>query len=425
MSLLVTNAEQIVGICNQNQLHLTCDDIKTQFCVISGKSNLSLAVDKDGNIAGLGTNEEVLSQFKAEEFDQVIDATGKCVLPGFVDGHTHAVWAGDRVHEFSLKLKGASYMEIHAAGGGIGFTVDKTRAATEEELLSLFMERVRLMMKNGSTLIESKSGYGLDTETEVKMLRVLEKAKHLQPVEISSTFCGAHSVPKGSDEETATNDVISNQLAAVIDLVKSKELTVDNIDVFCEKGVFGVESTRKILLAGKAAGMNINFHAEELNYIGGVEMGAELESMAISHLEEISEDGIRKMAESKSVAVILPTTAHILRLKHPPVRKMLDEGVIVALGTDFNPNAYCVSMPTVMNLACIMFRISMEEALVAATLNAAASIGKSSTHGSLEVGKVGDMVLIDAPRWEHVIYQMNAVEIISHVVKKGKVVHQK
>ena len=425
MSLLVTNAEQIVGICNQKQLHLTCDDIKTQFCVISGKSNLSLAVDKNGNIAGLGTNEEVLSQFKAEEFDQVIDATGKCVLPGFVDGHTHAVWAGDRVHEFSLKLKGASYMEIHAAGGGIGFTVDKTRAATEEELLSLFMERVRLMMKNGSTLIESKSGYGLDTETEVKMLRVLEKAKHLQPVEISSTFCGAHSVPKGSDEETATNDVITNQLAAVIDLVKSKELAVDNIDVFCEKGVFGVESTRKILLAGKAAGMNINFHAEELNYIGGVEMGAELESMAISHLEEISEDGIRKMAESKSVAVILPTTAHILRLKHPPVRKMLDEGVIVALGTDFNPNAYCVSMPTVMNLACIMFRISMEEALVAATLNAAASIGKSSTHGSLEVGKVGDMVLIDAPRWEHVIYQMNAVEIISHVVKKGKVVHQK
>ena len=171
--------------------------------------------------------------------------------------------------------------------------------------------------------------------------------------------------------------------------------------------------------------MMINFHAEELNYIGGVEMGVSIGATAISHLEEISDEGIQHMASSNAVAVILPTTAHILKLKHPPVKKMLEEGVIVALGTDFNPNAYCVSMLTVMNLACIMFRMSMEEALVAATLNAAASVEKSDMHGSIEVGKWGDLVLIDAPRWEHVIYQMNASEIISHVIKKGLVVVSK
>ena len=247
----------------------------------------------------------------------------------------------------------------------------------------------------------------------------------MQSIEISSTFCGAHSIPEGKSEKEAMNDVIENQIPAVVDCIKKGEIKVDNIDVFCEKGVFELESSRSILLEGKKNNMNINFHAEELNYIGGVEMGVSIGAHAISHLEQISDDGIKQMAENDCVAVILPTTAHILKLKHPPVRKLLKDGVIVALGTDFNPNAHCISMLTVMNLACVLFRMSMEEALVAGTLNAAASLKKSDMHGSIEVGKFGNLVIFDAPCWEHIIYQMNASELISHVVIKGHVNYQR
>ena len=419
MSLLVKDARQVVVVCTQMQKFLKSQDIAQQFVVLE---NTSVAIDQSGIITHIGPLQDIISTAPETHFDKVIDASNKCIIPGLVDGHTHAVWAGDRVHEFALKLKGASYMEIHQAGGGIGFTVSKTKAASEETLLDLYLQRLGLMLRNGTTLVESKSGYGLDAQTELKMLRVIEKAKSLQPIDISSTYCGAHSVPKGMSEATATVDVLECQIPAVIDAIKSGEISVDSIDVFCEKGVFETESSKQILLKGKENGMMINFHAEELNYIGGVEMGVSIGATAISHLEEISDEGIQQMASNNAIAVILPTTAHILKLKPPPVKKMLQEGVIVALGTDFNPNAYCVSMLTVMNLACIMFRMSMEESLVAATLNAAASVGKSDKHGSVEVGKWGDLVIFDAPRWEHIIYQMNASEIISHVVKKGKVV---
>lgn len=422
--LLVHSAEEIVIICSNGERFLT-GSCMNEVAVLrrNREDGVSIVVDRDGKIVDLGADDEIREKFKDATFENTIDATGKCVLPGLIDGHTHPVWAGDRVHEFAMKLSGASYMDIHRAGGGIQFTVDHTRKATDDELYTLLEDRLLAMLRCGTTTAECKSGYGLDAQSELKLLRVLQRAKQRLPIEISVTFCGAHAVPKGKTAAEATEDVLENQLPAVHRLMKSGQLDVENIDVFCEDGVFDVDQTRKILKTGQQLGLRINFHGDELHPMLSAEMGAELNATAISHLEEISGEGIRAMAEKKSVAVVLPTTAYILRLKPPPVRRMIEEGVPVALGTDFNPNAHCLSMPLAMHLACIYLHMSMNEALVAATLNAAASIGRSKTHGSLEPGKFADLVIIKASRWEHLIYQLgNHDRLISHVVKRGRVV---
>ncbi|XP_068132881.1 probable imidazolonepropionase isoform X2 [Hyperolius riggenbachi] len=354
-----------------------------------------------------------------------IDCTGKCVLPGLVDAHTHPVWAGDRVHEFAMKLAGATYMDIHAAGGGIHFTVDHTEAASEEKLYCSFKQRLQSMLRTGTTLVECKTGYGLKLETELKMLKVIRRAQKELDIGISPTYCGAHSVPKGKSAETAATDIIDNHLPALKQMAINEEIHVDNIDVFCEKGVFDLECTKRILQAGKAIGLQLNFHGDELNPMHAAELAAEMGAQAISHLEEISDEGISAIASAKCSAVLLPTTAYILRLKQPRARDLLKAGVIVSLGSDFNPNAHCVSMPIVMHLACVNMKMSLNEALAAATINAAYSLGKSHTHGSLEVGKQGDVIILHAPRWEHLIYRFGGhQEVIESVIIKGKVVYK-
>ncbi|XP_042648864.1 probable imidazolonepropionase isoform X3 [Tyto alba] len=229
----------------------------------------------------------------------------------------------------------------------------------------------------------------------------------------------------GKTATEATDDIINNHLPKLKELKLSGEIHVNNIDVFCEKGVFDLESTRRILQAGKDIGLQINFHGDELHPMKSAELGAELGARAISHLEEVSDEGIAAMARAKCAAVLLPTTAYMLRLKQPQARKMLEEGVIVALGSDFNPNAYCFSMPMVMHLACVNMRMSMNEALAAATINAAYALGKSDTHGSIETGKQGDLVIINSSRWEHLIYQFGGHEtLINYVIVKGKVIYE-
>ncbi|XP_071784281.1 probable imidazolonepropionase [Asterias amurensis] len=422
--LLVKNAKQIAVVCNGNQRVLRGAEMsRVEVLEAEGGGGVSIIVDLCGIIVDIDYTSAIEKKYNDASFDRVIDAKGMCVLPGLVDGHTHPVWAGDRVHEFAMKLAGATYMDVHKAGGGIGFTVQHTRSASEEDLFNLLKPRLEGMLHAGTTLAECKSGYGLETATEMKMLKVLDRARKELPIEISSTFCGAHSVPKGMTSEEATADVINKQIPELQTLVQSGEIQVDNIDVFCERGVFDVDQSRRILEAGVKIGLTINFHGDELSSLGSAEMGASLKATAISHLEEISGAGIQAMSTAGCVAVILPTTAYILRLKPPPVRKMIESGVPVALGSDFNPNAFCLSMPLVMHLACVNLRMTMDEALVAATINAAASLGKSMTHGSLEVGKVGDMIIIDAPRWEHLIYQLgNHANLIKHVIKRGDVV---
>ncbi|XP_034529458.1 probable imidazolonepropionase [Notolabrus celidotus] len=417
--LLVKNAKQVVLICNNGERFLTKDGIQ-DLCVIE---NGSVVIGSDGLIKAVGPAGVIRSQYSESSFEKVIDAAGMCVLPGLVDAHTHPVWAGDRVHEFAMKLAGATYMDVHRAGGGIHFTVEHTRAAGSLELLASLSSRLVRMQRAGTTLVECKSGYGLELQTELKMLEVIEEARRSLPINISSTYCGAHAVPKGKSMVEATEDVLQVQLPRLKEKISEGRLRVDNIDVFCEQGVFDLGSTRSILQAGKDMGLNINFHGDELHPMNSAQLGAELGALAISHLEEVTDEGIAAMARSKTAAVLLPTTAYILRLPQPRARDMLDTGVIVALGSDFNPNAYCCSMPIVMHLACVNMKMSMPEALAAATINAAYALGSSHTHGSLEVNKHGDLLILNTTRWEHLIYQLGGhQELIRYVIIKGSVV---
>ncbi|VDN54964.1 unnamed protein product [Dracunculus medinensis] len=361
----------------------------------SDSSNLAMLVDSSGKIAKIGTIDELSYLAAMDGCACQLSVDGGVLLPGFVDAHTHPVFAGDRVHEFSMKLAGATYMEIQKAGGGILYTVEKCRETSEDQLLSSFESVAMEMIQCGTTTIEAKSGYGLDTETELKLLRIIDMGAQFLPLEISGTFLGAHAIPQGSTEQEQAEKII-NEMIPLIEKEKSDFHleSIENIDVFCEKGVFEVESSRKILEAGKKIGLKANFHAEELKQLGSAEMGANLKARAMSHLEAISSNGIDAMAESGTVAILLPTTALTLRLRHPPARDMISKGVIVALGSDFNPNAYCLSMPIVMYLACTQMRLSMAEALVASTINAAYSINRGKTHGALSCGRFADIVVL-------------------------------
>ncbi|GAU98778.1 hypothetical protein RvY_09878 [Ramazzottius varieornatus] len=428
--LLVRSAEQVVQVVNNGAKVLRGNEMKSLAVLESRlpkdanrRDGLSVVVDRTGNIHDIGYDSDLDGKYTEQDFDHIVDATGQCVIPGLIDGHTHPVWAGDRVNEFSMKLAGATYMDIHKAGGGIYSTVTSTHLATEEQLYSSLVQRLQTMLQNGSTTIEAKSGYGLDLENELKILRVLHRAQKEGPWNLSITYCGAHAVPKGSSAEVAVKDIVEHHLNAVMEETKAGRLTVDNVDVFCETGVFTVEQAKAILRKGQSFGLNANFHAEELSYLGGAEMGAAIGSKAISHLEYISPEGIAAIAQSGTVATLLPTTAFQMRLPAPPVRRMIEQGVAVAIGSDFNPNAHCLSMPVVMYLAAVTFHMSLEEVLAASTINAAASLNLADSRGSLEIGKVADMVLIDSPSWEHLIYQLgNATKLISTVISKGFVV---
>lgn len=401
---------------------MKCGDAQKTLAIIE---NGTLVVGVDGCIAGVGTAEDMESRFANDTFDSDLDGRGMSVIPGLVDGHTHPVWSGNRVQEFSMKLAGATYMEVHAAGGGIFSTVRATRASSEEELVELFIKRLDRMMKGGTTTVEAKSGYGLDLATERKMLRVLNQGENAHPLDVSATYCGAHAVPKEMSAADATTDVISVQLPALLAERASGELRFDSLDVFCDKGVFERENSARILRAGADAGLLLNFHGDEIFPLQTGVLAAEVGAAAVSHCERMTGEDIAAMASASTpvVGVILPTTAYILRLDPPPARDMIDGGVPVALGSDFNPNAHCLSMPLVMHLACVLMRMTLAEALVAATINSAASLRRSDRIGSLEEGKAGDLVVVGAPSWESLVYELGDPPV-RYVVKSGSIVHQ-
>ena len=379
--------------------------------------NASVLIE-DGHIVAVGDGAEWA---KTVPVDKQIDATGKTVLPGFVDSHTHFVFGGYRADEFLWRMEGMTYMEIMERGGGINNTMKATRNASAEELIEHSMDILEKMLAFGITTVEGKSGYGMDHDTELKQLEVMKELEQRQPVEIVRTFMGAHSIPpeyKGRNEE-----FLEFLVKEVMPDVKKADLA-QFCDIFCEKGVFSIEESRKYLQQAKDMGFDLKIHADEIVTLGGAELGAELGCTSADHLLHASDEGIKALANSDTVATLLPTTAFCLKEPFAPARKMIDAGCAVALATDFNPGSgFTNSVPLMIALGVIYMGMTAEEAITALTLNGATAVGRADTIGSLEAGKQADLVILQYPSYKFLPYH-TGVNIVETVIKKGKVVHQ-
>lgn len=386
-------------------------------------SDLSIIEDgsiwiEDDCIQAIGTTKELEQQFNSGTLDvEIIDASNQIVTPGLVDPHTHVVFGGSREREFEMRLQGATYMEIMKAGGGIHYTTRMTREASESQLIAETMVRLDSFLAHGVTTVESKSGYGMDKETELKQLRVMQQLQEKHAIDLVPTFMGAHAVPleyKGREDEFV--DYVINEL---LPIVAEEKLAIFN-DVFCEKDVFTPDQSRRILEAGQRLGLLPKIHADEIVSYGGAELAAEIGAVSAEHLLKASDEGIRLMAERGVIACLLPATALYLREEAANGRKMIDAGVAVAISTDCNPGSSpTTSMPLVMNLACISMRLTPAEALTAATYNAACAIKLEDQIGSLEVGKQADIVLWNVSSYQELQYKFG-VNHVQSVWKKGR-----
>lgn len=367
---------------------------------------------EDGVVAEVGNSDKLLRDAPTDAVR--MNVGGRSVVPGFVDAHTHAVFAGDRVDEFEMKVRGVKYADILAAGGGILHTVRLTREATKAELLKQFLGRLSRMMEHGTTTVEVKTGYGLDVETERKLLDVIDMAQDRHPMDVVATFLGAHAVPP----EFASAKEYAHHVAEV--MVPEFADRAEFIDVFCEHGVFDVDDSRMILEAGAQEGMRVKVHADELARSGGSMLAAELRAMSADHLLHAGPEERRALSGADVAAVLLPATALGLGVPYSDARALIQEDALVALGTDCNPNNYTESMPLVMSLACLGMRMTPAEALVASTVNAAAAVGRDD-RGTIEEDMGADLVVLDAPSYKHIPYRVG-VNITWRVIKMGEVV---
>ncbi|MER3522990.1 MAG: imidazolonepropionase [Ignavibacteria bacterium] len=347
-----------------------------------------------------------------------LDAEGKVVLPGFVDAHTHAMFAGHRAHEFALRARGATYQEIAEAGGGILGTITHVRAASKKELKKQTRRYLTAMMQHGTTTVEIKTGYGLEMVSEIKMLEAINELNDEEMMTIVPTFLGAHAYPpeyKGNP--SAYVDLVVQQM---IPYVGKKKLATF-CDVFCEKGYFDLEASERILMEGKTWGMQPKVHADELTPLGGAELAARVGAVSADHLEHISPQGIAALQEAGVVATLLPGVSFFLGHGYAPARALIDAGVAVAIASDFNPGS-CMSfsLPMMMTIACTQMRMTPEEAVTACTLNAAAALNLSSTVGSIEVGKRADLIVADVPDYRFLAYHVGVNPIVT-TIKNGTI----
>ena len=369
---------------------------------------------KDGLIAYVG------AKSKAPEAVQTIDAGGRLVTPGLVDAHTHLVFGGWRHHELDLKLKGVPYLDILKNGGGILSTVRATKAAKETELLEKAIRFADEMLSIGVTTAEAKSGYGLDTETELKQLRVAKKMEDKTRLDIVSTFLGAHALPQEFKEnrEEFIRIVCEEMLPAV-----KEENLAEFCDIFCETGVFTPEETEVVLGAAKELGFGLKAHVDEVDSLGGAQVAAKLGATTCDHLIASDADAIKAMSKAGVIGVLLPATSFYLDKPYAPAKDMLKAGMAVAVASDFNPGSSpSLNLQLAMNLACLKYRLTPEETITAVTLNAAAAVGRAETVGSLEVGKKADIVIWETDALSYLFYRFGS-NLVHTVLKNGKIVN--
>ena len=377
---------------------------------------------RDGEIVFAGPADDLQREHGPLPDTERVDGAGGTLIPGFVDPHTHLPWAGSREEEFSRRLEGATYQEIAAAGGGILSTVRATREASEDELVELMVRRMDLMLRHGTTTAEAKSGYGLNQPDELKQLRAIRRASAEHAVDLVPTLLAAHEVPPEHREDATGRERWVDQIRAEIVPAVAEAGLARFCDVFCEEGVFSAAESERVLAAGVEHGLAPRLHADEFVDSGGAELAARLGAMSADHLMAVSAAGIEALAAAGVTAVLLPGTSFFLMKRHyAPARRLVEAGVPVALATDCNPgSSYTESMPMVVTLAVFQLGLSIEESLVAATLNAACCLGLGDRAGSIEPGKRADLVLLDAPNLLHLGYHYG-VNPVRTVIKNGAV----
>jgi len=414
VDLLIINANELLTLKDGSDRPRTGKQMQSVGIIRKG----GLAV-KDSRIVAVGKTSEITKGFRA---DSVISASGKIVMPGFVDPHTHLVFAGSREDEFQMRVEGASYMEILGAGKGILKTVGETRKAGVDRLVEFGFRTLDVMLEHGTTTVEAKSGYGLTVKDELKILRVIRRLNQLHAVDVVPTFLGAHAVPSEyRNNPQGYVDLIINDM---IPQAAAKKLA-EFCDVFCESGVFSLEQSRRVLVAGRNHGLKLKVHADEMSMLGGSELAAGVGAVSAEHLLFSSDVGIKAMAEKGVIAVLLPAAAFSLMTRqYADARKMIDSGVPVALGTDFNPSCWVENQQLIIAFACHFMKLTPAEAITAATINAAHAIDRANEIGSLEIGKKADVIILDVPNHKFLGYRFG-VNLVDKVAKNGRIVVDK
>lgn len=380
-------------------------------------ANGAVAV-QDGRIIACGKSADICREYQA---DQTIDAAGKVVMPGFVDPHTHPVFYATREKEFEMRLQGKTYVEISQSGGGIRSSIAGVREASEQELFELSRKRIERIIANGTTTLEAKTGYGLSTDSELKMLRVIERLQRELPIDIVPTFMGAHEFPpEYQDDRDEYIRILKDEM---LPKVAESGLT-QYCDIFTEAHVYNIEQSREILNHARKLGFRLRLHADEIEPIGGAELAAEVGAVSADHLGAASDTGIKALAKAGVIATLLPGTIFSLGLKsYARARTMIAEGVAVALATDYNPGSCnCDSMQFIITLACLQMKMTPAEAITAATINAAYSLEMGDKTGSLEIGKQADLLVMDMPNYQFLPYHFGSSNV-DMVFKKGKLIY--
>lgn len=374
---------------------------------------------QDGKIMDILSNSEILQKYQA---DEIIDAKGKMLSPGFVDSHSHPVFVHTREAEFAMRLSGKSYVEIAKSGGGIRSSIDAVRKASVEELVELSLPRIRRMIALGTTTLEAKSGYGLSTESELKQLEAIKILGEILPIDIVPTFMGAHEFPLEykDDHEAYIKILIHEMLPAV-----KEQGIAEFCDIFTEAHVYSIEESRRILQAARELDFGLKMHADEIEAIGGAELAAEMHCISADHLGAASDEGILAMKRAGVIPTLLPATLFSLRSKsYARGRFMIDSGLPVAIATDYNPGSCnCDSMALTMSLACLQMGLSPSEALASATINAAAALARQDSVGSLMIGKKADILIWDIPGIDFIPYHLGSSHI-DMVIKSGHLIHR-